>query len=137
MVSRSNFNKLNGYQLSLKNIKNLKRHHKNAVFRFQPGNRKEMPNSQNERPAAVRTIRLVLGVFLICYFPYSISSVFWAYHELKRSSAAGVLLEIIYTWSGVIAASVSFLNSLIFIRGNTKCRRVVRSLFGKSTGAPE
>ncbi|XP_065065794.1 histamine H2 receptor-like [Rhopilema esculentum] len=123
--------------LNTKTLKTLERHQRNAIFRFQPGSRNEMPNSQNERLAAVKTIRLVLGLFLICYTPYNIASVFWTHHGFKKSSAAGVLLETTYIWSGVIAASVSFLNSLIFIRGNIKCRRVVRSLFCKSTEAPE
>ncbi|XP_065065793.1 G-protein coupled receptor 26-like [Rhopilema esculentum] len=121
--------------LNAKTLKILERHQRNAIFRFQPGDRQKMPNSQNERLAAVKTIRLVLGLFLINYTPYNISSVFWAYHEFKKSSAPGVVLDTIYKWSCVIAASVSFLNSLIFIRGNTKCRRVLRLLFCKSTVA--
>ncbi|XP_065065711.1 histamine H2 receptor-like [Rhopilema esculentum] len=123
--------------LNTKTLKTLERHYKNAVFRFQPGNRKETSNFRTERLAAVKTIRLVLGLFLACYTPYNICSVFWAYHGFKRDSADGVLLETIYIWSCVIAASISFLNSLIFMRGNTKCRRVVGSLFCKSTEAPE
>ncbi|XP_065065710.1 alpha-1A adrenergic receptor-like [Rhopilema esculentum] len=123
--------------LNTKTIKFLERHHKNAVFRFQPGNRKEMPNFRTERLAAVKTIRLVLGLFLVCYTPSNISSVFWTYHDFKRNSAPGVLLDTIYKWTFVIANSVSFLNSMIFIRGNTKCRRVVRSLLYKSSEAPE
>ncbi|XP_065066163.1 histamine H2 receptor-like [Rhopilema esculentum] len=123
--------------LNTRTLKTLERHHKNAVFRFQPGNRKEVLNFRTERLAAVKTIRLVLGLFLIGYTPYNICSVFWAYHGFKRNSAAGVLLETTYIWSSVIAASISFLNSLIFMHGNTKCRRVVRSLFCKSSEAPE
>ena len=123
--------------LNTKTLKTLERHHKNAVFRFQPGNRKEIPNFRTEPLAAVRTIRLVLGLILICFTPYNISSVFWMYHVLRKNSATGVLLDTINKWSCVIAACVTFLNSLIFIRGNVKCRRVVRSLFCKSTGAPE
>ncbi|XP_065065712.1 alpha-1A adrenergic receptor-like [Rhopilema esculentum] len=122
--------------LNTRTLKTLERHHKNAVFRFQPGNRKELPNFRTERLAAVKTIRLVLGLFLVCYTPSNISSAFWAYHEFEKISAAGVLLDTIYIWTFVIANSVSFLNSMIFIRGNTKCRRVVKSLFCESTEAP-
>ncbi|XP_065066345.1 5-hydroxytryptamine receptor 4-like [Rhopilema esculentum] len=122
--------------LNTKTLKTLERHQENAVFRFQPGNRKDTSNFRTERLAAVKTICLVLGLFLICYIPYDVSSVFWTYRKFNRNSAPGVLLDTIYIWSSVIAASVSFLNSLIFIHGNTKCRRVVGSLLFKSSEAP-
>ncbi|XP_065062663.1 histamine H2 receptor-like [Rhopilema esculentum] len=119
--------------LNIKSHKTLERHQKNMVVRFQPAKQLNIndTNHTREKLAAVKTIRSILSMFLICYCPYNIASVMWTYHRFETESAPGVVLDTFYEWSCILMFSGTFLNSLIIIRGNSKCRKFVLSLLCK------
>ena len=119
--------------LNTKSLKTLERHQEKVVVRFQPGKQLNINDTihQREKLAAVKTIRSILSMFLICYCPYNIAFVIWTYHRFETKSAPGVVLDTFYEWSCLLMFSGTFINSFIIFQGNSKCHKLVLSLLCK------
>ena len=116
--------------INTKTLSILKRHQNNTVAHLQ--NESPLAESLNsirsERLTAVKTIRLVLAAVFICYFPFNITSTILTYYNLKRKSDPGDTFKLLYSLSSAVMFSASFVNSLIIIHGNRKCRRIISSI---------
>ena len=126
-------------------FKHLQKHQLVAKTRIQQANSISNNNSSNieardgdsriKQLSAVRTIRLVFMAIFICYLPYCIISTVTTFCYFQSHSQPGEVLQVLSNLSTLLVFCSSFINSVMIIFGNLRCRRVISSLFRKQVAA--
>ena len=85
---------------------------------------------QNSRP--VKTLRLLTVALAVFYVPYDIFTIIWTYYLVYSDTGPSLSLSIALYCSAILIMSNSWVNALILIHGNSKCRRYLSMKLGSN-----